>query len=161
MKLSKAMRCWRIGRSNSRSRACRIASAAGSLRKDKDGVAAVELALVLPFLMMLLVGIIDFGALFFLKNNMFSVARDSARALALQSVTVTEAEQMAQDNLINWNATFDVVAQEVPNAIDPAITDVVVTITVPMADAAPIGLMLDVVGFTGTLQSRVAMRQEI
>ncbi len=117
------------------------------------------MALVLPFLLMLRAGIIDFGAMFFLQNNMISAARGSARALAFQSVTATEAEQMAEDKLINWSATFTVNAEE-PDPSDPTDTDVVVTITVPMTDAAPIGLIGDMIGLTGTLQARIAMPQE-
>ena len=129
----------------------------GLCRKSEEGVAAVELAFVLPVLIMLMVGIIDFSSLFFLRNNMVTVARDSARALAVGAVTTTEAKQLAEDNLINWNATFTVTAEE---PVNPGDTDVVVTISVPMADAAPIGLVFDLTGLNGTLQTQVTMRQE-
>ncbi len=159
MKLRKAMRFPRAGRPGAPSEGRRDAAAARSLCRDQDGVAAVELAMVLPFLMVLLVGIIDFSALFFLRNNMFTIARDSARALAVQSVTTAEAEQMIRNRLGGWNATFTVDVHE-PDPTDPNDTDVVMTITVPMAQAAPIGLVFDMVGFTGTMQSQVTMRQE-
>ena len=159
MRLSRAMwfpRAKRLGASGA-SRCDAVA--AGSFCRDQDGVAAVELAMVLPFLMVLLVGIIDFSALFFLRNNMFTIARDSARALAVQSVTAVEAEQMIRNRLDGWNATFTVDVHE-PDPSDPNDTDVVMTISVPMAQAAPIGLVFDMVGFTGTMQSQVTMRQE-
>ncbi len=110
-----------------------------SLYRDESGVAAVELALVSPFLVLLMIGIVDFGGLFFLQNNMHTAARESARALAVQAVSESEAEQLAQDKLMNWGATFTVVTTT-PNPAIPAETDVTVSISVPMADAAPIGL---------------------
>lgn len=129
----------------------------GSLGKKEDGVAAVELAMVSPFLLVLMVGIIDFGSLFFLQNNMHSAARVSARSLATQSVTAAQAKTMAETALAGWGNTFNVVATE---PIAPA-TNVVVTITVPMADVAPIGLIFDMgASFLGDLQTRVTMRQE-
>ncbi len=159
MSQSKAMRRRGFRRHKSLTRATRNGAAAKSFRRNQDGIAAVEMALVLPFLLMLLAGIIDFGAMFFLQNNMISAARGSARALAFQSVTATEAEQMAQDSLVNWSATFTVNAEE-PDPSDPTDTDVVVTITVPIADAAPVGLVADIIGITGTMEARIAMPQE-
>jgi len=159
MRLSRAMRFLRAGRPGTLTTGRRDASTAGSFCRDQDGVAAVELAMVLPFLMVLLVGIIDFSSLFFLRNNMFTVARDSARALSLQSVTASEAEQMIRDRLDGWSATFTVDVHE-PDPSDPNDKDVVMTITVPMAEAAPIGLVFDLMGFTVTMQSQVTMRQE-
>ncbi len=131
-----------------------------SLYRDESGVAAVELALVSPFLILLMIGIVDFGGLFFLQNNMHTAARESARALAVQAVSESEAEQLAQDKLMNWGATFTVVTTT-PNPAIPAETDVTVSISVPMADAAPIGLIFDLIGSTGgTLQTQFTMREE-
>ncbi len=131
-----------------------------SLLKDQSGVAAVELALVSPFLVLLMIGIVDFGGLFFLQNNMHTAARESARALAVQAVSESQAEQMAEDKLMNWGATFSVDAT-VPNPANPAETDVTVSISVPMADAAPIGLIFDLIGTSGgTIQTQVTMREE-
>ncbi len=131
-----------------------------SLRKDESGVAAVEFALVLPVLATLMTGILDFGFLFFVQHNMVTAARESARALAVQSVTEVQAEQMAHDKLDGW-ASFDVVATE-PGPANPADVDVVVTITVSMQDAAPIGFIFDMIGgFSGDLNAQVFMRQEV
>ena len=146
----------RLSNSSLRLINCRALARFGLCRSDK-GVAAVELAFVLPVLLMLMIGIIDFSSLFFLRNNMVTIARDSARALALGAVTPAEAKKLAEDNLVNWNATFTVTAEE---PVNPGDTDVVVSISVPMADAAPIGLVFDMVGFTGTMDARVTMRQE-
>ncbi len=52
--------------------------------RDKDrGAAAVELALVLPILLLLLMGIVEFGQAYYTKIALTAAARDGARALAL------------------------------------------------------------------------------
>ena len=50
--------------------------------KDR-GAAMVELAFVLPVLMMLLVGIIEFGGAYSAQVSIQGAAREGARALAL------------------------------------------------------------------------------
>jgi hypothetical protein len=51
-------------------------------RTDR-GAAAVELALVLPLLLLILFGTIDFGRLLYTKVELSSAAREGARVLAL------------------------------------------------------------------------------
>ena len=55
-------------------------------RKSEDGGTAVEFAFVLPVLLMIIAGIMQFGAIFFLQNNMANAAREAARALAVGSI---------------------------------------------------------------------------
>ena len=59
--------------------------------RDGQGTALIELAFVLPFLLILVIGIINMGGLFFLQNNMVNVARDSARSLSVGAMTDSEA----------------------------------------------------------------------
>jgi len=96
---------------------------------DERGAAAVEMALVLPFVILLMLGIIQFGALFFLQNNMVNVANDVARRFAIGALTESEAESLAASRLSSWNATFTVDASE------PTAEDAQVTVSVPMTDA--------------------------
>lgn len=49
----------------------------------EGGAAAVEFALVLPILALLLLGIIQFGWYFFVANNTSSVAREAARRVVV------------------------------------------------------------------------------
>ena len=48
------------------------------LLKDKSGANAVEFAVVLPVLLLIVLGIIQFGVIFFTYNNMVQAARKLA-----------------------------------------------------------------------------------
>ncbi len=133
-----------------------------SLHRNEGGTSALEFALVLPVLLLLLTGIIDASALFFIQNNMFNAAREAARALAVEEASEAEANASAQEKLLNWDATFTVTTQ-LPDPADPADTDVSVTITVPMSQV----ILIDVLGLsrtsifkTGQLTSQITMRKE-
>lgn len=52
---------------------------------DENGVVALELALVLPFLLLLVFGIIQFGRAYNAKIELSSAVREGARVLALDS----------------------------------------------------------------------------
>jgi Flp pilus assembly protein TadG len=58
-----------------------------SLRRlrSERGAAAVEFALVLPFLLLLLLGIIEYGRLFYLQNSLTNAARVAARTMVIES----------------------------------------------------------------------------
>lgn len=129
------------------------------LAKDERGASALEFAFVLPFLLLLLTGMVDAGVLLLTQHNMFRVAQNSARNFALGTMSEQETECYARDQLSNLGGTLSVDAEP---PVAPS-TDIIVTITVPIADVVPI----DVVGITntlfqsGTLQSQVTMRQEV
>jgi Flp pilus assembly protein TadG len=59
--------------------------------RDEGGQAAVEFALVLPFLLMMLIGIVEFGRAWNQHQVITDAARESARKASLYG-TVTEAE---------------------------------------------------------------------
>jgi hypothetical protein len=119
---------------------------------DDVGAAAVELALVLPIAMLLLMGIIQFGALLFLQNTMVNVANDVARRVAVGDLTTTAAETVAEDRLSGWNATFTV------SVTEPTADDILVDISVPLADATVVdfGHYFDV----GDLTAQATVRKE-
>jgi hypothetical protein len=116
------------------------------------GAAAVELALVLPVALLLLMGIIQFGALLFLQNTMVNVANDVARRVSVGDLTTTAGEALAEERLAGWNATFTV------NVTEPTSNDIQVAISVPLADAAIVdfGHFLD----AGDLTAQATVRKE-
>ncbi len=51
--------------------------------RDDRGAAMVEFAIIAPLLFLLVFGVIDFGRVFFLYNNLTNAAREGARAGAV------------------------------------------------------------------------------
>ena len=70
-------------------------------RKGEDGAAAVEMALVLPLLLLLIFGIIEFGFIFNRKITIDHAAREGVRHLAIiangDPLAISKAEQTAED----------------------------------------------------------------
>jgi len=121
---------------------------------SERGVAAVEFAIAIPFVFLVLAGIIQFGFVLFLQSHVADVARETARRVAVGEFEQTDAEQFAQDRLLNWGVTYTV-AVTIP---DPGETDVVVQISLPMSQAA----LIDLLGLfqSGTLAATVTAREE-
>ncbi len=78
-------------------------------------------------------------------------ARDTARRAAVGELAQAEAVQFAQDSLLNWGVTYDVV-------VTLNGTDVDVQISLPMSQAA----LIDLLGLfqSGTLTAAVTAREE-
>ena len=61
------------------------------------GASAVEFALVLPILLLLVLGIIEFGRAYHLQTTLSNAARDGVRVMALQD-SATAARSAAEDS---------------------------------------------------------------
>ncbi len=138
-----------------------------SLLEDKSGANVVEFAIVAPVVLLIVLGIIQFGMILFTYNNMVQAAREAARTLAVQETTAAEAQQIALNQLGFSGLPFTITACE-PDAVpphgpacvaplDPA-SDVSVTITVPLSEAT----LVDILGLfvSGDLEATVTMRKE-
>ena len=66
--------------------------------RRQRGAAAVELALVLPLLLLLLGGIVDFGRFFFAQVQFANASREGVRALVLKA-PLADATQRARDSI--------------------------------------------------------------
>ncbi len=103
--------------------------------RDERGASAVEFGLIVPLLLVLLVGIIEFGHAFQVQGTLSAAAREGARRMALQN-DQTEARDAVREatGSLTTGLTDDQIS------IDPAScpvsadtdTDVVVTIEYPM-----------------------------
>ena len=127
-------------------------------RNSDSGAAGLEFALIVPVFVIIVTGLIQFGAIFFLQNNMTNAAREAARSLAVGQITTdSEAENVANQTLINWGVDFNVETTN-PNPGDPNDNVYTVLITAPMSEAA----IIDYLGiFDGkTLSASASVREE-
>lgn len=70
-------------------------------RKDARGAAAVEFAIVLPLLLMLVLGGLDWGYYFFIAQVTTNASREGARAGSLE-LDDTTSETLAQAAVANY-----------------------------------------------------------
>ncbi len=127
-----------------------------ALWRDRDGAAAVEFAFILPILLLLFSGIVQFGSIMFLENHMTNVARETSRRIAVGELAQADAASSAQQALVNWGVTYEV--SVATSSAGGGNDDITVAISLPMREAA----LMDVLGVfqSGNLTAAVTMRQE-
>jgi Flp pilus assembly protein TadG len=124
-------------------------------RRGRSGSAAVEFAIMLPVFLAILFGIIQFGSVLFLHNNMVNAAREAARRMSVAELDKPAAEAYVQNYLAGWNLPFQVNATvPAPGVING---DVIMQVTVPAADAALINFPI---AWPGNLVAQATMRRE-
>ncbi|MGE9808853.1 TadE/TadG family type IV pilus assembly protein [Janibacter sp. G1551] len=69
--------------------------------RSERGAAAIEFALVLPLLLLIVAGITDFGRAFYMQISTASAAREGARMISMK-YTYDEAEARAQAAGGDW-----------------------------------------------------------
>jgi Flp pilus assembly protein TadG len=104
---------------------------------DTRGASAVELAIILPVLLVILFGIIEFGIYMYNKQMLTNAAREGARAgIVAYTTRLTPAEildvvQESFQNAITFGAENDVVLVGTPDGYaSDADTGVTLTVTV-------------------------------
>jgi len=81
--------------------------------RDERGASAVEFALIVPLLILLVVGIAEFGRAFQVQSTLSAAARESVRTMALQ----------------NDPAQARAMARSVASSLDPALTNAQIAIS--------------------------------
>lgn len=120
----------------------------------KRAAAAVELAVVTPFLLMMLFGIIEFGWIFTVRQGLVTAAREGARTAALPGST---AEEVA-DRVAEFLNPLGVTGYTATYTSDEETSIETVEITVPYAEVTLLG---DWFGCTDwDLGARCSMRKE-
>jgi Flp pilus assembly protein TadG len=66
---------------------------------DRCGAAAVEFAVVAPFLFLLIFGIIEFGRAIMVQQVLTNASREGARRAVVENVTVSEVTTVVSDYL--------------------------------------------------------------
>jgi Flp pilus assembly protein TadG len=128
---------------------------AGRCAADRRGAAAVEFALLLPLLTLMLTSVWQYGMLFYTYNTISVAARDGARALANGSATEADVQAVVLASLPKWVSTDDVTVVA-RNASTTGTGLVDTSISVPAAKAT----FLSVVPMPENIQAFVTMEDE-
>ncbi len=121
--------------------------------RDRRGSAAVEMAFVMPIVLLILVGMIQYGSIFYTQHMMVYAAREVARSFSMGEITATQAQARALELLApSGPKQFNVSVAETGGVT----SDVTVTIDMLMADAALINLPINLI--TGNVTASVTMR---
>jgi Flp pilus assembly protein TadG len=116
-------------------------------RRRREGAAALEFALVLPLFTVLLLGMIDFGHLFFVVNTMTNAAREGARRGAVEpnAATVATSAQSAATQYLTAAGLGTGCKLDCPT-VTPSFANGTVGVTVMVP-----GQFQNITGFTYTL----------
>lgn len=126
------------------------------LARDIRGAVALEFALVLPILIAVLFGIIQFGLVMFTQQMMVYAAREAARSYAVGVSTASQAQSLTQGLLPATSSNYTITVTEPDTGAGE--TDVTVTISTPMSDAAIVNVLGSVM--SGNIQAQIVMRVE-
>lgn len=101
-------------------------------RDGQRGAGAVEFALIVPFLLLMIVAIVEMSNLYFTRNLLSEITRDATRRFAVGALEETEVEAFVLKRLAeNTSVTGEVDVAE--TEVD-GITDVTLSLSVPFAD---------------------------
>ena len=110
------------------------------VRKER-GAAAVEMAIVLPLLLLVVGGLVDFGRAYYINVVITNAAREGARVAVLPGYSVADAKQRACSYMQTGGlpvvagcpngsiGTVDVIDVTIPMAVGPALTGKRVQVT--------------------------------
>lgn len=103
----------------------------GGFAHDEDGSPAVEFALIAPFLLLMILGIVQFGFAFFTYNEMMNGAREGARRLAVGASEASAIDRAENTMALDRPYEFDPVsgAEAVTMTIKLKISDAMVITT--------------------------------
>ena len=111
----------------------------GRADRDERGVAAVEFAIVLPLLILLVFGIVEFSVAYNRQQGLHAAAREGARVAALPQTTAGDIDTRVRSALSGVLSPSEITAATVtvtpsgsqPCNAAPRGTHVVVTVAVP------------------------------
>ena len=134
--------------------------------RRQQGAELVEFAFVLPLLLFLIAGIIDFGFLFQGYEVITNAAREGARVGVLPGYADADIQSRVASYVttsgLTGTATATVAHRSVPTGTGPNVSVVDVTVTYPytMSVLGPIGSLFGGSFGTVTLTSTATMRTE-
>lgn len=124
-------------------------------KNDERGAAAVEFALVLPIVLLLLFGIVEFGRGYNAKITLTHAAREGARAAAIGDDDVLATVQNAAEPLLSISGDEVTVTDADGNTISTCTSG---PVTVTVSETYDIILPIPGLGSSITLSSKGTMR---
>lgn len=118
-------------------------------RQGDRGAAAVEFALVLPVLLLVIFGIIDFGRMLYAKITLAEAAREGARAAALVGQSAGQSQVAKSVTGLDTSAG-PVTATVVACTSDPD-ADATVTVTYTFKLVTPLAALVGIGGSDGEI----------
>ena len=129
----------------------------GPTRRDR-GAAAVEFALVLPVLLLILFGIIDFGRMLNAQLTVNEAAREGARAMALQSESAG-IDRVGTATEHRGGFSY-VIVQSCPDPPGPN-DDAIMQVSYDFSYITPLGAVASLIGATGNYSNRPLTSQGV
>ena len=134
-----------------------------AIHLKRRGAAAVELAVVSPFLVLILLGITQFGSLFYTRHSLVHAAREAARELAIQGTSEEAAVAIAENYLATVGVRGATITAEnayAGSGDDAASRRVKVAIELPVDDAMILGDTLNMFAPDFKVTAESTMRKE-
>ncbi len=122
------------------------------LVRDERGMATVEFVLWLPVFATVMLVAIDATVLYLHHTEMWNVARDVARRVAVGDIDENEAKQYVVDNLFLYTHSYWV------HTSDPSSEEAMILIQTRVSDASMFGLFGPILD--EYLEAAVVMRKE-
>lgn len=130
-----------------------------ALRRNHEGNAAIEFALIMPVLLALVFGCLEFGMIAYTYNATGSIARDAARQLAINQLTTDEVDAYVRSKLPPWVREDAQLAVTQSDEDDPKLNRFTLDVQFPATSATPSRFM-SFAYKTITVDVRVTMQQE-
>jgi Flp pilus assembly protein TadG len=104
------------------------------MRRDERGAAAVEFAMVVPLLVLLVAGIANFGRIYYVQTTISAAAREGVRSMAIKNDqgTARTAARTAANTVTVTDAQI-AVSPATGSCLAGSGTNATVTITYPVA----------------------------
>ena len=128
--------------------------------RNASGASAIEFALLLPVLLIMLMGIVDFGMVFYAKTATQNTARDIVRQIATNRLKVDDATTTAKSQVATWLVSYTTVSVTQTAAGDPTKNEITVDVAIPASKAAVTSFFSSLFS-TVTLHGKATMQQEI
>lgn len=130
-----------------------------TLSRDERGAGAVEFALIAPVMLVIAMGMIEFGTIMYTYSSAVSVSQDLARSVAAGRMTTSTASSTAVGRLPHWVQSAATVSVTQSSPTNVSTNRITVLISFPARNATPTTFLQAAYNST-TIQAAATMRQE-